>query len=427
MRWLGRILKPNRACPPGWKLARSVSEDTVDREIGLHLSVCARCMAEVDSFRELGERARDMAPPARMTDEAREAISARLLSGALRPARRLRLRPILLYGGAAIGLTLAILVAVDMSRPPGHTRSPVRSTGPVEPAAQSRASIQAVGDARFARVQSPPDDVVRLEEGLLVIEVAPLQHGERFRVRTSDAEVEVRGTRFQVSAAHGQLLAVSVSHGRVEVRSSGGGYAVLEPGDEWVRGGPADGGVSQSSPSAALPSTPIARPLTDRDGLRAPSADPGESLGSVAEHAPVRKNHAVVEPSASRSGTSAQASFEHGWALLRQGDAKQAAALFAELELLAHEQGIAEDALYWRAVAVARTGDSKEAQRLFAAFLTRFPNSYRGGEAATALGWSLLADGDPEGARRAFERATSDPSPTVRSSALDGLRHSTPH
>ena len=244
---------------------------------------------------------------------------------------------------------------------------------------------------------APPDDVVRLDEGTIVLEVAPLLRGERFRVLTRDAEVEVRGTRFQVSAAGGELLAVSVSHGRVEVRSPGGGHAVLEAGDEWVRGAPGSGGASTAEPTT--------HPASGR-------------THPAAVALPAR-------PSSPAGPPAARASFDCAWSLLRQGDPKGAAALFAEVERLARGKGIAEDALYWRAVAIARAGDGGEARRLFGDFLARFPGSPRAGEAATALGWLLLDSGDPSAARGAFERATADPSPTVRASALDGIRRAT--
>ena len=228
-----------------------------------------------------------------------------------------------------------------------------------------------------------------------MLEVAPLPRGERFRVLTRDAEVEVRGTRFQVSAASGELLAVSVTHGRVEVRSPGGGHAVLE---------------GETSGCVARRARGPRRRLNGSQNLRS------------------REHPAAVEPPVTRSAPAAQVPFDRAWALLRQGDPQQAAALFAQVEMLAQGRGIAEDALYWRAVAIARTGDAREARRLFGDFLARFPASPRAGEAATALGWLLLDSGDASAARGAFERASGDPpSPTVRASSqsFDGLRRAT--
>ena len=121
----------------------------------------------------------------------------------------------------------------------------------------------------------------------------------------------------------------------------------------------------------------------------------------------------------------ARTSFDRAWSLLRQGRAGDAAALFAEVERVARDQGTREDALYWRAVATAKTGDGAEARRLFGELLQRFPRASRSGQAATALGWLLLDSGDTIGAARAFERAVNDQSPAIRASAAEGLRRAT--
>jgi TolA-binding protein len=274
-----------------------------------------------------------------------------------------------------------------------HARGGLEAARAAAPAAAlgpSRAAIRAIGAARFTRVQTAPDDVVRLDHGAIVLEVSPLAAGERFRVRTDDAEVEVRGTRFEVSADEGKLMAVSVSSGRVEVRSPDGGHVVLEPGDEWVRGAeqPA-GGTRAPTPAHATPP----RAAAARANVRTP---------------PPRQ--------------AAPPSFVRAWSLLRQGSAREAAALFAEVERTAADPGIAEDALYWRAVATTKAGERAQAEALFERFLRSFPSSSRAGEAAAALGWLYVDSGQLVEARRAFERAADDPSAAVRTSARDGLR-----
>jgi TolA-binding protein len=107
---------------------------------------------------------------------------------------------------------------------------------------------------------------------------------------------------------------------------------------------------------------------------------------------------------------------------LRQGDARRAAALFAEVERTSGDSDIVEDALYWRSVATARAGDRPAARALFESFLRFFPASSRTGAAATALGWLYFENAQNDKARQAFERAMGDPSPAVRASARDGLR-----
>jgi hypothetical protein len=399
MSWLARVLRLGPAgCPPGWKLTRAVSEGLGDPAIDAHVRGCARCWAEAEGLAAVLMHGQDLPAPEGMTTASRQAISVTLLTAGGNPAPRRRIGRVLVVAGVAVGAIALLLFARRARLPIAPAPAPVVAEGrSLAPApGRSRAAIRAIGGARFSRVQSAPDDVVLLDEGSLVFEVAPLPAGERFRVRTADAEVEVRGTRFRVSAARGELVAVYVTEGRVEVRSPGGGHALLEAGDEWVRG-------TGEAPAAAA-ATPVAKAPRRPAPERAPAPSEARAVAN--------------EPTA-------RASFDRAWALLRQGDARGAAALFAEVEALAAGRGIAEDALYWRAVATARAGEARPAVTLLGDFLSRFPASSRRGEAATALGWLLLEAGDPSAARAAFERAAEDPSPTVRASARDGLRRAT--
>jgi TolA-binding protein len=388
-----------------------VSGELDDTPVEGHIESCPRCTSRCASLRSLVKQAQGLAVPAEMTEDARRAIAARLL--ATGPAPRARLRwPVVVVGVPAAAVAVAALVWT--TRPAWRAPAPPQSTaGPVMGApdgARSRATVRAIGAARYTRVQAPPDDVLRLDDGTIVLEVAPLPSGERFRVTTEDAEVEVRGTRFQVSASRGKLTGVTVASGRVEVRSAGGGRVVLDPGDEWVSGtGEVNdrGAISQEAESKAA------------ESMSKPTRPPGLSRPRRA-----RAESALVDPAAAPSIPlrAAHASFDLAWSLLRQGDARQAAALFAEVERKSGDSDIAEDALYWRSVATARAGDRPAARALFESFLRRFPASSRMGAAAAALGWLYLENAQKEEARRAFERATGDPSPAVRASAQKGLR-----
>ena len=439
-------------CPREWVLTQHVSGELTDTRAKNHIGRCPRCASQCASLRRVVTQAQELDAPAEMTADARNAIAALLL--ATDPESRSgRIRPVVAVGVPAAALLIAAVFwgtrgpwraptpsestartttgAPDGKVPlggglgRGHDGSLGAGSDPVvaSPRAaagsrRSRAAIRAIGAARFTRVQLPPDDVVRLDDGTIVIEVAPLPGGERFRVKTEDGEVEVRGTRFQVSASRGKLTAVTVASGHVEVRSAGGGHVVLDPGDEWVSGaeeavnGPngatsnETGGLKRNQPGEAAASGEPARPLSKSRGSRAP-AGPG-----------------VVDQTADPSSPfhAARASFDRAWSLLRQGDARRAAALFAEVERTSGDGDIAEDALYWQSVATARAGERHEARALFEGFLRRFPSSSRAGGAAAALGWLYVENGQTDEARRAFERATEDPSPVVRASARDGLR-----
>jgi hypothetical protein len=392
--------RPRRRCPPGWKLTRAASSEPRDREIETHVATCARCAAEFAALREIAAEARSLPVPPRMNSESRAAISARLLAAAPEPRQR-EVRPAhrtAIFSTLAAAVALAIVGVAVRNR----QRLPEPQPGPVRTAAfTSRASIRAIGNARFFRAQPPPDEIVRLDDGRIELDVNPLAPGERFRVVTESGEIEVRGTRFEVLASHGVLRSVSVSRGRVEVRS-GGGLAALDPGDRWEEAPAADAPAAVVAPAAPAavrsPVAAVAHPPLGRRG-------PGPSASSRGQE------------SANES-----ALFDRAWSLLRAGNAAEAAASFAELERRARGHAIEEDALYWRAVSVARTKDSAAAGLLFREFLRRFSGSSRRGEASLALGWILLDAGNVNGARQAFEQAVSDPAGSVRDSATEGLR-----
>jgi len=420
MRHLRRLLQRRRdRCPREWILTQHVSGELADTRLEEHIGWCPRCASRCASLRSLVKQAQGLAVPAEMTVDARRAIAARLLATGPAP-RSPRRWPVVVAGVPAAALLVAALVwttratwrapatAQSAARPvmgapdgtaalggpmvghdgsPGAGSDPAASPHAAAVAPRSRAAVRAIGAARYTRVQVPPDDVLRLDDGTIVIEVAALPSGERFRVMTEDGEVEVRGTRFQVSASRGKLTGVTVASGRVEVRSAGGGRVVLDPGDEWVSGAGEVNGRMSRLPRARAASTLV-------DPAAAPSV-------------PLRAAHV---------------SFDRAWSLLRQGDALRAAALFAEVERTSGDGDIAEDALYWRSVATAKAGDRPAARALFESFLRRFPASSRTGAAAAALGWLYLENAQKDEARRAFERATGDPSPAVRASARNGLR-----
>jgi TolA-binding protein len=195
---------------------------------------------------------------------------------------------------------------------------------------------------------------------------------------------------------------VSVSRGRVEVRS-GGGLAVLDPGDRW----------EQAPSPDALPAAVVA-PVPPA-AVRAPVA-------AVAHPPSARRGPGPSAASRESASANESALFDRAWSSLRAGNAAEAAASFAELERRAQGHAIEEDALYWRAVSVARTKDSTAAGLLFQEFLRRFSGSSRRGEASLALGWILLDAGNVNGAKQAFEQALSDPAGSVRDSAMEGLR-----
>ena len=392
MSLLAAIAEAFGRCPPGWKLTRAVTE-IPESLLANHLRRCERCAAELEALRELLVQTRvAFAEPEPMSEGERDTISLHLLAETPRPRREKRT----LSKAMAAVVTLAAAGALLVIAVHDHKTPPRSQT------VTSHASVRAMGQATFSRVQAPPDELLRVDEGTIDLEVSPLVGTERFRVLTADAEVEVRGTSFRVVAHDRKLMAVTVFRGRVEVRPFGGGVAVLDAGDSWARGKPE---LEEGSPTAQG-STAAPHPLN-----RPPPVGPG----SEPAPSPSRARRSDRKESAGQS-------FDRAWALLRGGEAKAAADAFGEVARLAPGSALEEDALYWRAVSTARAQDRPAAARLFGEFLDRFPSSSRAGEAAVALGWIRVDEGHLDDARALFKLGARDPAPEVRASAEDGLR-----
>jgi TolA-binding protein len=398
MRWFVRLSRSFGKCPPGWKLTRAVSRG-LDADIGWHLSSCTRCSAHYRELRQTAD-ALGALPDRRMSEEVKDAVGRRLMESALSPSALVpHPRPVRQF----VIATAALVAVVALAGVWAVRRGTAAGRAPAA-ARPWLGAVRAIGSARFTRVRSRPDEIVRLDDGTVDFEVTRLSGQERFRVVTGDAEVEVRGTEFEVTAAHGRLAYVRVWRGRVEVRPGGGGVSVLDAGDEWM-----DGSRLSARPVRPASAAPVAS--------AAPPASP--NLPPVPpRHNPIRVAHAAVpRPHSAARGPS----FDDAWSLLRAGKAAPAAAAFDEIAGSAGDAGAVEDARYWRAVALARAGQTRASQAALVLFLSDFPRSSRAGEASVILGWSLFRAGELDRARIAFTRGTADPAERVRLGAREGL------
>jgi hypothetical protein len=128
-------------------------------------------------------------------------------------------------------------------------------------ASGTRLSVAGGGDV--ALLSGGPTQIFELHTGSVRADVAKLRAGERFVIRTADAEVEVRGTSFRVGIAppdpacgNGTTTRVEVFEGVVTIRS-GTTEAAVHPGESWPPGcapaiAPAN---APSSPDRAAAST----------------------------------------------------------------------------------------------------------------------------------------------------------------------------
>ena len=363
----------------------------------VHALACSRCSAELAEIEALVAAGRAL-EPAPQSAARREEIRTTLLarqekaSKASSPERQLarwwKLAPV-----AAAAAAAAAVVWFVWPRGGADTTRVVETAETAESAetAARRGSVMVHGEARYMLVSPQPDEIVRLVDGTLTVQVDPLAPGERFRVITAGGEVEVVGTAFDVTAEADRLVGVRVMHGVVHVRDADGKAHVLEAGAAW----------SLPVPAAPPPSAPTIEP----------AVPPTRAI----------EGRRAVPPASPAVKSEAQKALDEGWTALRAERFDEAASAFARSLASRPSKQVAEDAGYWQSVALARARQPGKAARSFESVLAAHPRSTRAGEASAMLGWILFDARDYQGAARRFRSALEDPSARVRKSAADGL------
>ncbi|MEO5731958.1 MAG: FecR domain-containing protein, partial [Byssovorax sp.] len=140
------------------------------------------------------------------------------------------------------------------------------SATPMQPQARLTTTVAPERGARFAQRSAGGAETVTLDEGAATFAVRPLATGERFIIRTTDGEVELRGAVARVEAAGSKVRAVSVQEGKAEIRY-GGAVFELSAGSAW-------------SPPLAAP--PVAVDPPAAAPALAPTSDP--RLGRASNH-----------------------------------------------------------------------------------------------------------------------------------------------
>lgn len=424
------------ACPSAEVLMQAVNAP-VDAGVGQHIQGCARCTAELEDTRALIAQAREI--PLALPDEERlEELRTRLLLQARsQPLGPLGPRP---WGGrgrwlqvAALAAAAALLVGLGVH---GHR---LRSGAGKPEVALRHGTVHGIEGSSYVHGGPPQDEIVRLSEGAILIEVSPLRSGERFRVIVGQSEVEVRGTLFEVVAAHDEIRLVKVYQGRVEVRPERLPMAVLSRGERWeapdVESPKPPKPVASPHPVMPPPEPPLAAPPPSH------AAGPTSGLHSKPVPHPSAKASApavVVKPATSPRGpetprplpspppasptpAEAEVAFAVGWQALRDKSYAQAAAQFHRAAVAAGNQPLAEDAGYWHCISLARTGNRAQSKLLLRQFLQRYPSSPHHGELASVLGWMLFDDKRLDEAESLFKSAENDHQPEVQRSARSGL------
>ncbi len=388
------------ACPTATDLAAAMSNGPSDA-VRQHIAVCARCADEWDAVERVVASYRKLpwqdASAARIEEQRTTLLASAALAKPVSARRWVRW---------AVPALAAAAVLVVVAAWPGPAMSPSQPF---------HATLTTHGEAAFVRISSRPDEVVMLDTGTLSVEVTPLARGERFRVVTTDAEVEVRGTAFEITADHGRLLAVHVWHGRVEVRPLAGETVILTLGDSWA---------TPATTAIVVPVSPVMPKLSSEQVPTTSRAEiePRAGTDRVRPRKATIPIPKVSQPSAPEQivdlGTR---TYQEAWSALRAGDHASAARGFERAATVAPRSALSEDAWYWRAVSLARAGQPAEARAAFTEFLEHYRNSPRAPQASAMLGWLLFDAGDLAGAEDRFRTAVADPAPTVRDSAAQGL------
>jgi hypothetical protein len=216
-----------------------------------------------------------------------------------------------------------------------------------------------------------------LVRGTAHLVVAKLSPGQRFVVDTEDAEVEVRGTVFDVAVKSGpadcpRRTAVAVTEGAVEVRSRGE-RRVLHPGETWL-------GECSGTEKPVVEATRVPAPArVAKKAPVAPLSPPGsEAVATTAEPA--------VKDDAAESSLNEQNDLYAAATVARkQGDGARAVALYDRLLERFPRSPLAESAAVERIRLLKRLAPER-AQADARRHLARYPNGYASAELAALLG-----------------------------------------
>lgn len=234
----------------------------------------------------------------------------------------------------------------------------------------------------------------RLLRGALHARVEKLKPGQRFIVETQDAEVEVRGTAFDVALVPtptcGSSTRVTVHEGVVEVRGASGTHR-LRVGETWP--GPCDELAAAPEPALPPPAVSVEGPSPrPKSGARAVD-NPAPSLAETADLAPEPASQPEAQPRAAggapptlRSSLVEQNDlYARAVAARRSGQPSLALELYAELTRRFPASALVESALIER-VRILQKLDPSRASSEARAYLRRFPHGFARDEARAVLG-----------------------------------------
>lgn len=330
-----------------------------------HARGCAACGAMERSLRSLRSLARSLPEPS-IDAEAAQRVRAEVIAGASLGGDHGRSTAVRRALAVAAAVTLVVLGAA-MLRP--RSASPRAAAGGIDLAGAGTLRPERAAVYRVERAGS--DTRIALTEGTIHLAVEHRRRSERFVVALTDAEVEVRGTRFAVDAHQGHLRRVRVTEGLVAVRRAGQPERLVGPGST----------LEVTEPAAVAPAAATIDPMESR----APAPEPG----AVAVAPRVEAARAPTDA----GGTAASRDFRAGALAYVRGEPGEAArALQRFLAAATARDPRREDARYVLVLALDATHDPG-AERAAREYLGEFPNGLRRAEVTVRLTRRLAARG----------------------------------
>jgi TolA-binding protein len=249
-----------------------------------------------------------------------------------------------------------------------------------------------VGHASWTTTATAGMVHVALSDGTTAVHVEHLGHDQEFLVELPDGDLEVRGTRFQVSVVDKRTRHLEVSEGVVALRLAGQPQVVLTAGQNWS--------APASIATASFPSKAVREsPIPSSEVAVAESVPPAHSNQVALLAPPTHAKEIAVVKAASRPIVSAPASVAEGQPTppvegsepVQASD--QGARAGRETSVLARD-------MYTACISAFRAGDYATASSLLAAFAHDHPSDPRSEDAAFLLAVSHARIGDGPGAAR---------------------------
>jgi hypothetical protein len=346
-----------------------------DREGGSlerHLASCAECRQLDRGLDEVRTLLRKPVGPELTPLEHQRSRLALLRAAASPVVKRSPLRwraPPMAFAAAASIATAALAVTAATGTLRVHVpvaqHFPAHRVGAhvAEVTERRETVIDPSADARFDRTTEDRLERVALAEGTLDLKVRKLGEGERFLVATDDAEVEVRGTVFEVEAHAGKIARVAVSEGKVEVRHRRA-VSIVAAGGAW-------------QPPVEDPVLASRAEVSPLDAARA-TGRPMRNRASGSHHVRARGEHGDDErPDAE----DASKDFDQAVDVLGQGDYAAARERLDAFRAAHPGDDRADLAAFLAIVSLQRAGRKAEARDAARHYLDTYPKGDRRAEA----------------------------------------------